>query len=479
MKLLALIIWLPLSVRTILFWIQLWQQKEYRLDRMKLHLGDKQNLRFWLGYNVAFNQGLRRPFFTLKATLLLFSSFISVVAIGTKGLLWSYLAIPLVVSFWVATMTIPSFLVKQFIVLAAKVKLGSRKSPLVVIGITGSYGKTSTKQLLESVLKTKFNTFATKQSHNTLFSVSWDVLKSLSDNKTHAIIEYGAYKRGEIKQMTKLIGPQIAIITGITRQHLGLFGSFDKLKKAKFELLQSLPENGLAFINCEDKDTKEIQEMADQGGIRWRCFETGKWKIGDFKTTDGHLSFYIRAAEKKFMVKTKLLGNTYVENIKAVVAVAKHLGISAEMTAVTLRNFIPTDHFITRSAGLNQSTLVDDGGTGNPKGFESVIQVVETMEFPKKALVTSGIIDLGEVSNQVHTELGRVAGKVFDVVFYTGDEGFTSFSDGWNKTARRKPVVRITENTDLENFRKEINKNTLVLIEGRIPVRILKLLTST
>lgn len=448
------------------------------MDRMKLFLKEKQNLRFWLGYNVVFNQGLRRPFFTLKAILLLLASFISVIAIGTKGLLWSYLAIPPVVSFWALAMTIPSFLVKQFIVLAAKVKLSSRKSPLVVIGITGSYGKTSTKQLLEGVLKTKFNTFATKQSHNTLFSVSWDILKSLSNNQTHAIIEYGAYKRGEINQMTKLIGPQIAVITGIAKQHLGLFGSFDNLKMAKFELLQSLPEKGIAFINCEDKNTKEIQEMADQGGVLWRCFETKKWKAGDFRTIDGYLSFYIQAAEKKFVIKTKLLGNTYIENIKAVLAVAEYLGISAETTAEALRNFIPIDHFITRSAGLNQSTLVDDGGTANPKGFESAIQIVETMKFPKKVLVTSGIIDLGDASNQVHAKLGEAAGRVFNTVFYTGADGFNSFFDGWNKTSRGKPILRISENTNLINFQKEINENTLVLIEGKIPVRIMKLLTS-
>lgn len=479
MKLLTLIIWLPLSVRAILFWIQLWQQKEYRLDRMKLYLGDKQNLRFWLGYNVVFNQGLRRPFFTIKATLLIVVSFISVIAIGTKGLLMSYLAIPLVVCFWVLAMTIPSFLVKQFIVLAAKVKLRLRKSPLVLIGITGSYGKTSTKLLLTHILKTKFNVFATRQSHNTLFSVSWDILRFLSNSRTHAIIEYGAYKLGEIRQLTKLISPQIAILTGITKQHYGLFGSYENLKKAKFELLASLPPDGMAFINCEDKNTKEIQEMADREQIQWRCFETKKWKSGGFRTIDGYLSFYIQIAEKKFIIKTKLLGDTYIENIKAVLAMTEYLGVSAEMAAGALESFTPSDHFITRSVGLNQSTLVNDGGTANPRGFESAMRVVKTISYPKKVLVTSGIIDLGDASDQVHTKLGEAAGKVFDAAFYAGTEGFNSFSDGWNKTSRGKPIIRIAENTDLINFQKEINKKTLVLIEGRIPVRILKLLTST
>lgn len=480
MKLLTLIIWLPLSVRAILFWIQLWQQKEYRLDRMKLYLGDKQNLRFWLGYNIVFNQGLRRPFFTIKAILLLVVSFISVTAFSVfLGLLTSYLAIPVVVSFWVLAITLPSFATKQLVVQAAKTKIRLRKSPLTVIGITGSYGKTSTKLLLEHILKTKFNVFATRQSHNTLFSVSWDILKFLSNSRTHAIIEYGAYKRGEIKQMTKLIRPQIAIITGITKQHYGLFGSYENLKKTKFELLASLPPGGMAFINCEDKNTKEIQQMASQSHTRWRCFETQKWKTGGFRTIGGYLSFYIQTAEKKFIIKTKLLGDTYIENIKAVLAMAEYLGVSAEMTAEALESFTPSDHFITRSAGLNQSTLVNDSGTANPRGFESAMQVVKTIRYPKKVLVTSGIIDLGNVSDQTHAKLGEAAGKVFDAAFYAGTEGFNSFFAGWNKVSGGKPIFRIAENTALVNFQKEINKKTLVLIEGRIPVRILKLLTST
>lgn len=142
--------------------------------------------------------------------------------------------------FFVLCLSIPSYIAKQIIIEIAKIKIKTRKSPLTVIGITGSYGKTSTKQLLEHVLKTKYKVFATGQSHNTLFSVASDIIRYLSDEQTHAIIEYGAYKRGEIKRLTELIKPQIAVITGISKQHYGLFGSYENLKMAKFELIESL-----------------------------------------------------------------------------------------------------------------------------------------------------------------------------------------------------------------------------------------------
>ena len=106
--------------------------------------------------------------------------------------------------FFVLCLSIPSYIAKQIIIEIAKIKIKTRKSPLTVIGITGSYGKTSTKQLLEHVLKTKYKVFATGQSHNTLFSVASDIIRYLSDEQTHAIIEYGAYKRGGDKTVDRI-----------------------------------------------------------------------------------------------------------------------------------------------------------------------------------------------------------------------------------------------------------------------------------
>lgn len=382
------------------------------------------------------------------------------------------------VSVIVGALSFPSGLIKYSVAYLAKIKLKTRRFPLVVIGITGSYGKTSTKQLLRHVLKTKFRVFATGQSHNTLFSVTSDIVRYLSDEQTHAIIEYGAYKRGEIKQLAELIKPQIAIITGIAKQHYGLFKSFENLKKAKFELLESLPGDGLAFINCDDKNTKDLQSMSDQYHIPWRCFETNKWKAENFNVVNGCLNFCLQTAEEKFIIKTNLPGDIYTENIKAVLCVAEHLGIPAKMASGAIKSFEPTDHFIGRSVGMNQSTLLDDGGTSNPKGFESAIRIAESMRYLKKVLVTSGIVDLGDASDQVHEELGKAAEKVFDIIFYTGADGYDPFLKGWNKISGSKEFFRILENSDLGKLQKEVDKSTLVLIEGRLPARVIKLLKS-
>ncbi|MEK7111149.1 MAG: Mur ligase family protein [Patescibacteria group bacterium] len=487
MKLFAIIIWLLLVTRKILFWAQLWQQKEYRLDRIVIYLKNKRNLRSWLGYNVIFNQGLKRPFFTTKATLLTVASFIVSAIIANLflptdkwwlGLLISYLIIPLTVAFFVLCLSIPSYIAKQIIIEIAKIKIKTRKSPLTVIGITGSYGKTSTKQLLEHVLKTKYKVFATGQSHNTLFSVASDIIRYLSDEQTHAIIEYGAYKRGEIKRLTELIKPQIAVITGISKQHYGLFGSYENLKMAKFELIESLSKNGLALINCDDNETQKLRTMAGQSSINWSCFETKKWKAGEFKIINGNLNFHLQADGKKLIINTGLPGSIYKENIKAVLALAERFNIPADITAESLNNFKPSDHFVSQSTGLNKSMLLDDGGTSNPKGFASAIQIAKDLKYPKKILVTSGIVDLGDASDQVHEELGMMANQTFSMVLYTGPDGYDSFLKGWDKLSGNKPILRIMENSDLEKLQNEIDENTLVLIEGRLPARVTKLLKS-
>lgn len=486
MKLLAIIIWLPLVIRKLLFWIQLWQQKEYRLDRIIIYLKNKHNLRSWLGYNVILNQGLKRPFFTIKATLLTVASFMASAAIAVLflpanswwlGLLISYLITPLMVAFFVLCLSIPSFIAKQIIIEIAKIKIKTRKSPLTVIGITGSYGKTSTKQLLEYVLKTKFKVFATGQSHNTLFSVALDIIKHLFDEQTHAIIEYGAYKRGEIKQLTGLVKPQIAIITGIAKQHLGLFGSYSNLKISKFELLEALPKNGVAYINCQDENTKDLQIMASEKNINWRSFETANWKLENFETGNGCLDFILETDGKKIKIKTKIL-NIYKENVKAVLSVCEYLNIPADIAAKALNNFRPTSHFITLTTGPNGSALLDDGGTSNPKGFASAIQTAGNLRYSKKILATSGIVDLGNASDQIHEELGILANQTFNMVFYTGPDGYDSFLRGWNKLSDGKPIIRIMENSGLKKLGGGIDKNTLVLIEGRLSVRVIKLLKS-
>ena len=110
-----------------------------------------------------------------------------------------------------------------------------------------------------------------------------DIIRYLSDEQTHAIIEYGAYKRGEIKRLTELIKPQIAVITGISKQHYGLFGSYENLKMAKFELIESLSKNGLALINCDDNETQKLRTMAGQSSINWSCFETKNGKPENLK----------------------------------------------------------------------------------------------------------------------------------------------------------------------------------------------------
>lgn len=487
MKLFAIIIWLPLVTRKILFWAQLWQQKEYRLDRIVIYLKNKRNLHSWLGYNVIFNQGLKRPFFTVKATILAVVSFMTSAVIAKfflsadqwqLGLLISYLTIPLTIALLVLCLSLPSFIAKQIIIEIAKIKIKTRKSPLTVIGITGSYGKTSTKQLLEHVLKTKFKVFATGQSHNTLFSVALDIVRYLSDEQTHAVIEFGAYKRGEIAQMTKLIRPQIAVITGIAKQHYGLFGSYENLKMAKFELLEALPKNGIAFINRQDENTKDLQIMANQNNIKWSNFETIKWKLENYKTVNGYLDFLLKTEDKIIRIATKIL-SIYKENVKAVLSIAEYLNVPVDRTAEALSSFRPTKHFINLTIGINGSTLLNDDGTSNPKGFKSAIQMAGSMKYIKKILITSGIVDLGDASSQVHSELGILSNKTFDMIFYTGADGYDSFLKGWNKILDNKQIIRILENSNLERLQKEIDKNTLILIEGRLPARVIKLLKST
>lgn len=477
-------LWLILSIRRLLFWCQLWQQKEYRKDRFLIYLKEQNNYKSIFRYELIPFQHIRRPFFTVKAILLLLLSTTSLSLVGLYLLefkfYWLYLLavlilIPFIVAFWVLAVNIPSTVAKNYIIWKAKKIISSRKKTLTVIGITGSYGKTSTKQILEHVLRPKFSVFATKESHNTLFSIASDIVHYIKPENTVAIIEYAAYKRDEIKRIGRLIQPQIGVITGIAKQHLGLFGSYENLKIAKFELLQILTKKGVALINCNDASTKSIQEMAATNNIGFKCYLDSPYNLINPRLVNDHLTFDLKNNNENIYVNTKLFGKIYLENVRAVIYIAQLLGIETKSIAKALENFEPTNRFINLMDGVNASKILFDGNASNPKGFSSIIDLANELKYPEKILVTSGIVDLGSESENIHKSLGARAAKVFKLVFYASEVGRKSFTSGW-KTEKSANLFQLTDISKIDILLKRINPDSLIVIEGRIPVRILKLL---
>ncbi|OIN88867.1 hypothetical protein COW80_01630 [Candidatus Beckwithbacteria bacterium CG22_combo_CG10-13_8_21_14_all_01_47_9] len=403
-----IIYWLFLT-EAILRCLYFWQLNEYRLDRFREFLRSGKSRRYWLpGFNFL------RPRLTLKILLLVLLT----VYLSLWFVWWlAYLLVPLTTATSVVLIAPPSDLIKWPVIILAKIKLLIFHCRLLVIGITGSYGKTSTKEILAHVLAVKFKVAKTPGTNNTLIGVALTVLKMPLSAEV-LVAEMGAYKIGEIRAICRLVKPKIGILTGINEQHLGLFGSQENIIKAKSELLLALPKTGLAVINGVNPITKKL--VIGKAPVRF-------YRAGKFKTN--------------------LPGIHQQLNISAAITVARYLGVKQ----FDLTHIPRLKTAMIKIKGLNGATIINDSYNSNPDGFLAAVNLAKTIPAKNKILISPGIIELGSASEAVHQRLLAVANHVFDRVF-----------------------IAEPERQLLSQLEKILTKNHLLLIEGRFSKKFIK-----
>lgn len=318
---------------------------------------------------------------------------------------------------------------RQHLIHKATSKIKMLKN-LKVVGITGSYGKTSVKHFLAQILSAKYNVVATPESHNKLVSVARTVLSKVTPKTEIFIAEMGAYKTGEIKKICELVKPQIGVITGITSQHLERFKSLENIKKAKFELIESLPLDGFATFNLDSQETSQLYEKCQ--------IKKDGYSIKD-------MEIQIKGGETTFElfenhVTVPLLGYHNVLNIMAAAGVAKYLGLSDQEILSALKGIKPIPHRLepVKDAVNPDSLIIDDAYSSNVAGYTSAFELVKNLKYYPKILVTPGVVELGEQQYKENFRLAKVAAGIFDFAVVTNLEngeslvsGFTEM--GWTK----------------------------------------------
>lgn len=477
-------------------WLGILQQKEYRFDRIILFLssseGLKELLRIFPKKSDFSKTGLKRPKVTQRSFLMgLTFILVSIFYINTsvafgKGFLIQWYPYPLwynfllfivvlfiylvLIPFFVMLSAVPTVLlayVKTYKRLYQAKKVLSAKKPIIV-GITGSYGKTSTKILLNHVLGKQYSVFKTPKSFNTKYSVAESVVSGYKGEQI-ALIEYAAYKKGEIRELAKWIQPNMAIITGLTKQHVGLFGSLEEIISAKAELVASLPKKAVVICNVYDQKTQEIYEtgkVENKAELVAVSPDLGKAKLSDVKIdSEGKLQF--KWGENT--VKTQLIGAQYIEVVHLVIVTALHFEMKKEQIIEALESFNPHEKFILSYKLVSGAKVIDDGDTSNPKGFSAIITLGKSYKANRKILVTPGIVDLGDDSKQIHSDLAVQSQKVFDSVVYVGESGIEEFKSVFGDEL-------LTSEEQLREVVSTLNETDLVIIEGRMPAWALKYL---
>jgi UDP-N-acetylmuramoyl-tripeptide--D-alanyl-D-alanine ligase len=337
-------------------------------------------------------------------------------------------------------------------------------STLKVIGITGSYGKTSTKEFLYQILKTKYEVLKTPESYNTILGIAKVIDLELDSNYKYFICEMGAYKIGEIRNICEMVNPTFGILTGINKQHLETFGTLKNIVKGKFELINSLPHNGLAVLNVDNRLIKENAKEYDKKIISYG-FSDKRFSIKDIEQTANESRFSIILNGKKYKAKTKLLGNSNLQNILGASTMSFMLGLKADEIISAVENIKPVPHRL-QIKQMEKMTLIDDAYNSNVDGFKEAIFLLKTFNSPK-IFVTPGIVNLGKDTISVHGELGKLLQDIDYIILIGKSDRTEGLKMG---IGNKKNIIELDSIKDLWKKLDELNlKNPVVLLENDLP----------
>lgn len=298
---------------------------------------------------------------------------------------------------------------------------------LIVIGITGSYGKTSVKNFLYKTLSSQYEVLITPKNYNTPMGVVKTIRENLKPIHQIFICEMGATHVGDIKEICDIVNPKYGIITSVGPQHLESFKSIDNVLKTKFELQEAVAKNdGFMFLNYNNEyiKNKKINSKYFSYGIDDPSLDYNGFNI---KSTSSGISFDVAKDKENAHFETSIIGKHNVINLVGAIACANFLGVPYKKMIPKIRELKPVAH---RLELINRGniTIIDDSYNSNPVSSKSAIDTL--LEFEgTHIIVTPGLIELGSNEDKYNFELGKYAAKC-DYIYLVGEKHSKPIYDG-------------------------------------------------
>lgn len=346
-----------------------------------------------------------------------------------------------------------------------------------VIGITGTNGKTTTKELIAAVLSGKYNTLYTQGNLNNHIGVPLTLLKIKPEHEI-AIIEMGANHPGEIKTLAEIACPDYGIITNVGKAHLEGFGSFEGVKKTKAELYDYIFDQGEAiFINS---DNKHLTEMAIKAGFDMKN-RVHTYSLDSENTLcPVHGSVCAGAPflnmkctlrnSPDFDIHTKLIGSYNAENVLAAVAIGDFFGVAAETIKKGLENYTPQNNR-SQLTVTDRNKLVVDAYNANPTSMRAALLNFGEMDVEHKVVILGDMLELGDQSDEEHQNIVRLIGQfAFEKVILVGPQ----FKKTQHNFESYENIADLKNNTALLHGLK----NCYVLIKGSRGIQLEQLLSA-
>jgi len=367
------------------------------------------------------------------------------------------------------TKPIENYVHRHFIKLAKK-KL-ERMSDLTIIGITGSYGKTSTKFMIRDLLSERYSVCSTPASYNTPMGICKVINNDLQAHHQVLILEMGARYEGNIDELCDIAEPNISVVTNVGIAHLETFGSQDAIAETKSSLVKRTKSGGKTVLNAEDERVSNMAHLRHDLDITMVGIESGDIQAKDIEYSEKGMSFTVTTDNESQDFEMKLLGKHNVQNMLFAVGVARSLGLRMKTMAMAAGRMQPVEHRLELKK-QGDITVIDDAFNSNPVGAENAVEILSQFTTGRRIIITPGMIELGQLQEEKNQEFGRQIGKAnLDLVILVGKNQTKAIKEGIASTDFDMEKVQTAKslydaNRIMQNFSK---KGDIVLYENDLP----------
>jgi UDP-N-acetylmuramoyl-tripeptide--D-alanyl-D-alanine ligase len=343
-----------------------------------------------------------------------------------------------------------------------------------LVGVTGSAGKTTTKEAIAHVLASKFRVLKSEGNFNNHFGLPIMLLK-LEPEHDVAVIEMGMSHAGEIRALAKIAQPEIGVVTNVAPVHLEFFDSLAGIARAKYELIESLPSTGTAVLNADDEYVSQFGRDFKGKVVRYGINATADVRAENIRARGAEGSeFDVVIASTREHARLPLVGEHNVLNALAAVAVGLARGLNLSQAASALATVVPADKR-GQVLQLGNIPVINDCYNSNPKALNAMVDALAAMPATRRIVIAGEMLELGPAGEEMHRTAGEhAAGKKIDVVI--GVRGLAqALVEGAGKSGARAEFVATPEEAG-EWLAREGRDGDVVLLKASRGVKLEKAL---
>lgn len=342
-----------------------------------------------------------------------------------------------------------------------------------VVGITGSFGKTSTKFAIETLAGEPGTVLATPGSYNTPLGVCRTINEQLQPAHSVFVVEMGAYGEGEIAELMAFVGPSIGVLTAIGPAHLERFGSMETIRRAKYEVVRDLPPDGTAIMNVDDPIVRELADSTTHVAVtRYGLDVAGQPDVTARDVVFGPKGTTMTVVDDRdggrVEIVTPLLGRHAVGHVLAGYATARVLGGTPDEIARASGRLRPVEHRLQLMDGAPGITIIDDAYNSNPQGAAAALEVLEEMDADNRIVVTPGMIELGGLQFEENRRFGEAVGRVADTLIVVARVNRDAIAAGAG--GKKAKIITVDSLDEAQvHLRELLRPGSVVLFENDLP----------